>query len=88
MKEAVPKLNIERYIVIPQMDRVRTGEGHLRRRLKIPQCFHGIVKKFSLAENRICCCCGGDSLCLEKKAEREVRHKSWDACAYHAPVHW
>lgn len=88
IKETVPKLNIERHIGTPQMDWVRTGEAYLRRMLEITQCFHGIVKKFSLAENRICCWCAGERLCLEKKVEREVRHKSWDACAHCAPFHW
>lgn len=40
IKEATPKLSLERCIVIPQMDWVRTGEGHLSKRLEITLCFH------------------------------------------------
>ena len=84
----IPKLSHERCIVIPQKDWVRTGEGILGRGLKVTLYFHGIVKKFSLAKNRICCWCREERLWLEKKVEREVRHKSWNTCVHHAPFHW
>lgn len=72
---------------ISPMDWERTGEGLISRKLEVALCFHGAVKKFSLVKNRICCWCREERLWLEKKGEREVRHKPWNTCVHHAPFH-